>query len=236
MASVRIEVWVVNFGRGVSAEEFRRNVRKVLAAADPERAVIICQEVDEADAPNEHKIIAQEAGPQYDFAGWQTAVPILLSRARFRLDADEVHFAAKGLAGVSPHRVVTDALTSVRRIARRRRGQLRRDLPPFVFLDLHIALLRKGTRTRRVAARAKLTAVARAHAAQGRIVVWGSDTNTHGVFAPLVPGEVRVIEAGIDRVGVLAPKGWRVDVVQRKTVDLTIDSHNAHGVVLAFIR
>ena len=228
----RIEVWTANFGRGVSAKKFRSSFNAMLEAADADRAVLLLQEIDEADAPDEHKIIANRIRSRYDAGGWMTAVPILLSRERFRIDSKRVTFGSKGFPGITPHRVVNEVVTTIKSLRYDNRGEPRVDFPQIAFLDTHFPLNRPETRTRRAVVRAVLTRRVAAHVAAGRIVVYGLDSNTHGPWLALVPGEKMLLPAGIDKLGIVAPKGVTVSVAGRKKVELGIDSHDAEGVVL----
>jgi hypothetical protein len=75
--------------------------------------------------------------------------------------------------------------------------------------------------------------------AAGRTITTTRDTNHHGPMPDLVRDRERQLLPGrdvIDRISSLVPRGRNrvtVDVVERRTVNLTIDGHDAHGVRLA---
>lgn len=228
----RIEVWTVNLGRGVSDEKFRLAVRSVLRSADRSRAAILFQEIDEADGPDEHAILAREAFKSYRPNGWTTAVPILTSRRRFKVTGTRTTFASKGLAKVTPHRVIEEVVT---RLIDRDSGATRLDFPAIVFLNTHMALARPTTRTRRAIHRTRLTARVASHRARGRIVIYGLDSNTHGHWKRLVPGERMLVEGGpggIDKIVLILPRDVIARVAERRRAELGIDGHDGLGVVL----
>lgn len=231
----RVEVWTANFGRGADSAKYKRNLERLLAAADSDRAVLCLQEIDEADEPDEHGILRSLTAVGYARAGWKTSVPILLSRSHFKLRASRVKVASRGLAGVTPHRPVVLALTWVLRLHGSRVGQVDPEAPEMAFVNFHIPLKRPSTMGRRLQVRAVAAAKIAFNLARGRVVVACCDSNTRGVWKPLVRGEKVVLDAGIDMILVYVPTGWRVNVVKRKRVDLRIDGHDAHGAVLDFL-
>lgn len=225
--NIVIEVWNINLGRGYKPGELKANIERVLRKARSEWAILIFQEIDEADSANEHAVLWGLAHEDYARAGWRDAVPILVGRDRGLIVRRRISPAGAGLAKVTPHRVVSEAL--VRMIGRGTNNPLE-GWPLFVFLGTHLALDREATKTRRARTRAVLKARAMWHAARGRVVVYALDTNTHGTFPTMIPGEVTIRRRGIDLIRLWLPKGMRVVTREELFVDLTIDSHEAIGV------
>jgi endonuclease/exonuclease/phosphatase family metal-dependent hydrolase len=211
-------LWQANLGRGVSAAEFERNLRRVLDEAGP-RAVICLQEIDEADRPDEMATLVELAKPTHRIVGRRTAVPILVPR-HLDLQGSIQTPACKGLALFTPNRIVNEA-----------RIKLGVGLTVGV-LNTHLPIDRLVTRNRRRQVRHALRDRALAYDAGA----WVADTNTRKGWPRITPGERPVIEAGIDKAKAWAPGGWRVEVRERWTVPLTIDNHDAHGARLMWVR
>ena len=231
---MRIEVWTANFGRGVGAERYKRDLRRLLEEVNADIAVLGLQEIDEADAPDEGGILRRLTVAGYAIAGREELVPILASRSRYRLHHRRVTFASKGLAKVTPHRVVVEVRADLLVLHGARTGRIHPEAPEFVFLNFHIPRLTPRTVSRRLRVRAVAAARAAWHVQRGRIVVATTDSNTRGAWKPLVRGEKVALDAGIDMILVYLPRRWGMRVIKRKKVDLRIDRHDAHGAVLDF--
>lgn len=206
-----MRVWFANLGRGVTTEEFTRNLWQVLDAAGT--AGVVCfQEIDEADKPLEMEILKGMTYFTHDIYGERTTVPILVPKSMKVLSA-EVTPACDGLAGFTPNRVINE-------VELRLRGS-----GDVAVLNTHLPINRVETVTRRAMCRRALRERCEVHE-KG---VWVADTNTHGGFPQMRNGERPVIEAGIDMMRAWGP-GLRLGPTQ--TVDLTIDNHDAHGAQL----
>ena len=204
-------LWQANIGRGVTPAEFRTNLDRVLRAGG-RRAVFAFQEIDEADAPNEMDYLQDRTWRTHRIVGSTTAVPILVPKHIAVIEEHET-LACKGLAKFTPHRPIVEALLG---------------LPSGVeaaVLNVHVPINRPQTATRRRAARQALKARARSYD-NG---VWVSDTNTRRGWPTIARGERTVTDAGIDKAKAWAAPGRRVVVDRRRTVELSIDGHNAHG-------
>lgn len=204
-------LWQANLGRGVSAAEFERNLRRVLDAGGP-RAVFCFQEIDEADAPEEMDILARLVSKTHHIVGQNTAVPILVP-FHLRLFSAVVTPACKGLAKFTPNRVINEAVV-----------QLGPNLAVAV-LNTHLPIYRDETLSRRHDVREALRHAARSHDAGA----WVADTNSRKGWPTIVKGERTVTDAGIDKAKAWAPEGRRVVVSDQQTVSLSIDGHDAHG-------
>ena len=82
-----------NLGRHKPVVTFRRNLELVL---NPPRGIVGFQEIDEADTPDEHGIIAQLFGARYRFVGWDTHVPIAIPNRRFKVIREKVYKPPRG--------------------------------------------------------------------------------------------------------------------------------------------
>lgn len=211
-------LWTANLGRGVSPDIFEANLERVLKAGGP-HAVYCFQEIDEADAPHEMLILRRLVNHTHQIVGENTAVPILVPR-RLGLVEDTQTLAAKGLAKFTPHRVINEAVV-----------RLGPNLDVAV-LNTHLPINRPQTFTRRREVRKKLRAQARTHEAG----VWVADTNTRRGWPTIVPGERSVIDAGIDKAKAWGPADRKVVVSGRRTVQLGIDNHDAHGARIVWVK
>lgn len=220
IASVRITFGTANLGRGVDADEFTANLTRLLDAAEKAAgpAILALQEIDEADAPDEHRILAEESGARFAIRSPLTAAPILVQR-RLRVIRSRTRFASPGLARVTPHRVVTLTVVELPGIDW---------LPRIVALNTHLPRDLLSTRGRRAMVRARLRAAATWHVIRGRIVVWMADTNTHGTFPQMMPREHTIGGHGIDLIRLSVPRGIKATVIKQRRINLSIDGHDAH--------
>lgn len=111
-SGVSVTYWNVtaNLGRKVSDEVFRDSCTRILKAFG-KGAVYNFQEIDEADEPNEHKIVRDVfTAEEFQSMGWPTMCPTLVGRKSLRVAGGEVKVASPGMAKVSPQRVVVKTL------------------------------------------------------------------------------------------------------------------------------
>lgn len=205
-----------NFGRGVSAAEFRANVLRVLAADD--RAVLCVQELDETDKPNEHAILAAAIDGKDHRIGWATYEPIVVPWA-LKVRDWRVTFACKGLAGYTPNRHIVEALVS---------DPAHPEVPPVAVLNQHPPINRKATASRRRQQRRIHKRRIRYWLRRGHTVVSVGDLNDPA-YPRMHRREQTAVHAGLDYIRyVTAKKGAQVEVKATGTVPMTIDAHNAH--------
>lgn len=201
-----------NLGRGVSTEEFRRNMRRVLNAGG-DRAVFAFQEIDEADAPEEMDYLTDLTRKTHRIVGGRTAVPILVPR-HFGIEGELVTPASKGLAKFTPNRPITEAHIRI--------GP---NLSP-VILNGHMPIDRPQTQSRRADFRKALRSRANTNLEHGGL--WVADTNTKRGWPRIAEGERIVTNAGIDKAKAWAPLGREVVVTDRRTIPLSIDGHDGY--------
>lgn len=108
----RVTYWDVqaNLGRGVGDQVFYDSCKRIRAAFGA-NAVYHFNEIDEADAPNEHAILGGIFSKE-DFrrVAWGTRCPVLVGRRRLRVKKANVSIGSPGMAKVSPHRVVVETI------------------------------------------------------------------------------------------------------------------------------
>lgn len=204
-------LWQANLGRGASADEFAANLGRVLRAGG-KRAVFAFQEIDEADTPEEMDTLHFALRKTHKIAGGHTSVPICVPNHLALIESVQ-SLGCIGLAKFTPHRPINEALVGI--------GP---NLEVAV-LNWHVPIDRPETKGRRTQVRRN----ARARAKRYEHGAWVSDTNTHRGWPEIVPDERTVTDAGIDKAKAWAGEGRHVVVSDRRTVDLTIDGHDAHG-------
>jgi hypothetical protein len=211
-----ITVATANLGRGVPIAEWRENMRRLRKV--PGRNVFYgLQEIDEADAPDERGDLLREFRSTHRFAGTQTAVPILVPRS-WAIHARHVHHASDGVAGLSPHRVINQAV--VHPVARRDRKA--------VALNTHFG--RDIPQLARARADADKVLRDRLEHWSGRrgLPSWlTADLNSRR-YPKLAPREKRFVSAGLDVIRGYepVPKRPRIELLDRGTINLTIDGHD----------
>lgn len=202
-----------NLGRHVDTAEFLRNVRAIDDEAG-RGTVIGFQEIDEADAPNEHAGLRKVLGDDFGFAGWSTREPIVFGN-RWTKRREEIVKAAKGLVRLSPARSITEC------VLEHANGQR------LVFLDVHYPRNDPRLVTRWGDVRRKHRERVNYWVARGYTVVWFSDVNRVR-FAPLHRDERTLTRHGLDWIRcVEAPGGTQIEVTETGSIDLTIDGHDA---------
>lgn len=129
--------------------------------------------------------------------------------------------AAVGLPRQSPARQLVVAQLSHR---------VRRKLPPLVIINAHWPRNADVLASRREAVMRVARRVVAQHYKRGRTVLFTCDSNGYDM-RKLHPRARRIGGAGIDWIGVVEPpRGARINVKSRGSIDLTIDGHNAHWV------
>ena len=251
--SVTVTVVTANIGRGVTTEVAHANIRRI--ARSVPGAFVGFQEIDEADAPDEAALIplrftpvgevpqpgmqdvfTDEGQPTYAFAGtsgpgWKRATPVAVP-STWEIVRQSTRKASDGLAQVTPNRVIVTA---------RCRPTVDAGFPPVVFLNGHYPLARTAV-AKRIWAECQASWVTRAaeiHDATegGFTIITMRDTNRHGRMPKIHPDERQLLAPGIDRISIIpaepsSPHLVTARVLDRPVVNLTIDGHDAHGVVL----
>lgn len=219
--SVRATVVTANIGRNVKPAETRANIERVRHGFP--NAIIGWQEIDEADAADEHAILAKTFGElEYHNVAFRQAVPISVPKPWTVEDA-EVTKACEGLAHTTPNRYVVAALCSHPDLSE-----------PVVILNGHYPLARLGGRLGQ--GRWNDTQAAWERAAgrwhrRGHTILTTRDTNRLRNMPLLHPLERQLLPNAISRISVI-PGSVGVSVTGRRDVNLTIDGHDARSVEL----
>lgn len=219
MTARTITIITANLGRGVGEKEYVANLRRLEREVPGQHRFYGFQEIDEADQPEERRLLRARMRDTHRFVGLRTAVPIAVPRS-FRVHDSRVDKASDGIAKVSPDRHVVQAV---------------------VFPDGHPECKAVAQNTH-FALDKPVAALARAQSEdvlRDRIEHWSgrrglpswvtADLNRRR-FRRLGDREVRLVDAGLDVIRAYLPAGDRVQLTELNagTVDLTIDGHNAH--------
>lgn len=201
-----------NLGRHVNTAEFLANVRAIDEEAG-RGTVIGFQEIDEDDTPHEHHGLRVTLD-DFDFAGWDTRVPIAFGD-RWSNAGETVVKAARGLARLSPARVITEV-------------ELEHD-SGLVMVAINVHFPRNDPRllSRWFSVEAQVKRRLRYHYSRGVTAVWTTDANR--VHLPqLHPAERTLAHHGLDWIRCVEhPGGVRLRVADTGSIPLTIDGHDA---------
>lgn len=227
---VRFRIATANLGRHVTVRRFIANVVVLVRALVG--AVICLQEIDEDDLPDEHRIIGRRMRKRWSFAGARTRVLIAVPKRTWEIASERVTHGSDGIGGVSPERKIVTA------VIRHRRTGLK-----VAVVNTHAAYPNpRHRRSQQVAAREaqdQLQVVLAAEAARlvdkGLTTLVLGDMNNRRAPKPHPGARMIVGAGGIDYIWVIEGQGpVAVDVKVRRTrtIDLTIDGHNAHVAVV----
>lgn len=217
-------VWTANFGRGVDTAKFKANARDVLdlPGNKDDHSVWGIQELDEADAPDEHGVVSTLLEPGTTRAGWGTMEPILVGD-RYRIVHDVITPACKGLPGWTPNRTIVQAVIE---------DPTRPKVPPVVVLNGHAPRrrsIRRDVRERVADFDRALKARVGHWYALGYSVIWTADLNAAS-YPRTHRGEQTAVHSGVDYIRfTVHPNGAQIAVAGTWTVPLTIDNHDAHA-------
>ncbi len=183
-----------------------------------------------------HDALASSGQGTYAFAGfsgpgWKRATPFGVPTT-WNVLRQSARKSSDGLAHVTPHRVIVSAQC---------RPADDPDFPPVMFLNGHYPLARTEA-AKQLWRDCQASWTARANkvhdAAEGGFtIITTRDTNRHGPMPKVHPRERQLLAPGIDRISVIpaessSPHLVTVRVLDRRVVNLTIDGHDAHAVVL----
>lgn len=224
---VRFRIATANLGRNVSIARFIANV--LVLVRHLAGAVICLQEIDEDDLPNEHRIIGRRLRKRWWFAGARTRVLIAVPKRTWERVAGKVTHGSDGIGGVSPERkIVTIVIRHIRTGLQ------------VAIVNTHAAYPNpKHRQTQQTAAReaqdqlhAALVAEVTRLVDLGLTVFVVGDMNNRRAPKPHPDARMIVGAGGIDYIWVIEGRGpLAVDVKVRGTrsINLTIDGHNAHA-------
>lgn len=219
MAGERVALASANLGRGVGAKKFRQTIRGLVnqMEGNAEHWVIGLQEIDEADAPEERKIL-QEMFPDANWVGRNTKVPIMTSPG-VKVLHRKVTRASPGLPKMSPARVVTEGIFEV--------GGVR-----FGMVNTHFPRWTKRLRSRWWMVWAVVKARVRWLMRSGDVFLT-MDANRRNLRR-VNRRERRLIAVRLDYISRFkrAKDRWKWSVVWREVFSMKIDGHDAPIVVI----
>ena len=216
-----MRIATANIGRGETPEEARAILRRVVDAFGG-RMIVGWQEIDEADAPREHRLLGALLPPTTGRAGWATLNPITVAAPWQIVRQYTVHGCA-GLAGYTPAREFVVAHV---------RNSARPNLPTIAVINAHAPIRRLRTASRRAAMVGVHRQIVTYELGRGHSVVWTEDTNDPD-YPPIHSREVTLAHAGPDWIrSVEAKGGARFLRVASGSLDLNVDAHACHWVQL----
>ena len=211
-----------NIGRGVSAAVARRNIVKIRRAfhVDP---LVLWQEIDEADTPDEHGLIRKAYVPHYAQANFGLKEPISVPLTEFDLVHADFTKIMDGVARskpgpASPTRFISKAIVVPKGLNHHHEVAV---------LDTHFPNFEPNDPRWKHCLDALIAEVHAEHQS-GRTVIWEGDLNANRPSnVPKVhPKERRVHATANDFMGIV-PGSTRVVVHGKGKVNLTIDGHDA---------
>ena len=218
MTTRTITISTSNLGRGASVDKFEENLDRLIKQTPGTHRFFGFQEIDEADTPEEMKILKAKLGETHTFAGLQTHVPIAIPRT-FKVKHRAVTVASEGVDGLSPRRHVVEAVVHP-------------DGKPsckIAATNTHFA--RDATPLARV--RSEADVVLRQRLANLRhkdvpVAAWlTADLNSRR-YKKLAGNEEELVTARLDYIRAYPTNDVTMKLLKTGTVDLTIDGHNAH--------
>lgn len=225
-----LSVVFLNLGRGVSASKFAKIIDRLVDTLGGHEPMVWCfVEVDEADVPNEHRVIADKIGGAHEKVGWSTREPMLVPRAYKIVRA----FVTRTMSGVKRWSPARDWVCAVIDVgdwdvlvmnghypAGAKKGDRPSWAKPLLLAGWHLHHV-KGRR------------IVRRYVKKGVPVVVTTDVNDH--HPPRLHADQRVLAWDKpDAVLAVCPPGWRAWQTSRLTTGIGIDSHSAIRVGVRF--
>jgi hypothetical protein len=222
--SKRLTVVCVNWGRGYKPGELRANVAKVVNRfEDLNYVAYLVQELDEADAADEHAIFLRELDPPFAKTAWKTHEPIVvdgkakIGRPRCRITM-KAGLEIGAPEGTGPRRY---AVTCIAELGLGIEVGLGNTHP---HRNMQHPKVQTARRQGEKIFRDQLQGLYEAQG--GTSVVWGADTNDLS-FPQMLSGERTAIKRGLDVIRYKShPKGARLKVLKTGTLAGTIDGHD----------
>ena len=224
-----LAVAFANIGRG-TPEQTRDAVALIAAQMLTfDRAALLLNEIDEADAANEHGILST-AFRQWQDHAWDSREPILTKGLAAKRWSSRR--AARGVARQSPARPIHEVLID---------GG---DDPDVVLIGGHFPAGAKNGKRPPLARVALVTEYARMlqilrrrirhHRRAGRHVIWAMDVNWRSL-PKLHRAEGELTSHGPDYIRVIPARGWEARRLRRGAVDLPVERlHRLEWAVVAF--
>jgi len=214
-----VTVVTANLGRGATVEEFEDNVDRLKRKVPGKSVFYGFQEIDEGDVPNEMKYLREVFGDSHRFVGVKTKVPILVPKT-FEIARRNVEQGSDGVKKLQPDRYVVRAVVFPKGHSDRKvagvNTHIGRNIP--ALQDERAEDLRNLRQELNKPMAAWLT----------------GDLNKHG-FEVITQPERRVVTAGLDYIRTYPSDDVRFRVINKGTVRLVGDGHNAHWAQMQII-
>lgn len=207
-----VTVVTANLGRGATVDQFEDNVDRILRKAPGKSVFIGWQEIDEDDKPREMPYLRKVLKDTHRLVGTNTKVPIAVPRT-FEIKRGIVEKASDGVPRLQPDRFVVRALVhpkgSPKRLVNHTNTHFGRDIPALAdsrremhdFVNEDIQRSRAGWLT--------------------------ADINAHN-YRALARPERRLVNGGLDIIRAYESDDVRFRQLDRGTIRLVGDGHNAH--------
>ncbi len=201
-----------NLGRNVTINEFERNLDRMIARVPGKNRFFQFQEIDEADTPEEMRMIRAKLGDTHRFAGVKTHVPIAVPKT-FKVSSRLNRVASEGVAGLSPTRHVVQAV---------------------VWPDGHpdCKVIANNTHLARSAPRLYQARIDHDQVLREALAVptasWLTGDLNSTDYPQLSRNEQEWVEARLDYIRGYERAGVKFELLQTGSINLTIDGHNAH--------
>jgi hypothetical protein len=207
-----VTVVTANLGRGATVEQFEDNVDRILDKAPGKSVFIGWQEIDEDDEPREMPYLRKVLKDTHRIVGAKTKVPIAVPRT-FEIKRSFIEKASDGVKRLQPDRYVVRALVhpegKPNRLVNHTNVHFGRDIPE---LQESRQEIHEHVNQDLEASRAGwLTA----------------DLNAHN-YRMLARPEKRLVVAGLDVIRAYESDDVRFRQLDRGTIRLVGDGHNAH--------
>lgn len=208
----RLTFVTANHGRGATRDEFRANVWRLHDRFDLSSTFFGKQEVDENDVPEEMDFLKHVFKNTHRFVGVHTHVPILVPKT-FNISTVDIDKASDGVKGLQPDRHVVDAVVFPAGLKTKRKLRL---------LNTHIGRDILELKDER---RESLNCL-KNHYDNELTTIAMLDANTEQL-GQLERGEKKLASARIDYIRGIERGGVQLRVLNRGTVNLVGDNHNA---------
>lgn len=201
-----------NLGRNATRNEFVSNVHRLAHKFDKQATFLGFQEIDEGDRVEEMDFLRKVFSDTHRFIGVHTHCPIAVPRS-FGVSVAEIVPASDGVKGLQPDRHVVKVVAFPAKLKTKRK---------LVVLNTHIGRDIPQLRDER----RDSMRVLRDEYDNHRPTVLMLDANTEQ-FPQLEKGEKRLASARVDYIRAIERRDVRIRLINRGSVNLVGDGHNA---------
>lgn len=207
-----VTVVTANLGRGATVDQFEGNVDRIMRKAPGKSVFIGWQEIDEDDKPREMPYLKKVLRDTHRLVGTNTKVPIAVPRT-FEIKRPFIEKASDGVKRLQPDRYVVRALVhpkgSPKRLVNHTNTHFGRNIEALAdsrremhrFVEEDIQRSRAGWLT--------------------------ADVNAHN-YRALARPERRLVNGGLDIIRAYESDDVKFRQLDRGSINLVGDGHNAH--------